>query len=274
MTNRRRLVIVSCAASAVLLVGAISLLSGAGTPPSTPPPAVVPSAPAPTPPAAAEPSARPPEPEPGPEPDGNTGEAAPVFREWLAFGSGCRARSTQPGDVTMERFTLDSGSKVVHRARFHLDRYELTTMDRTDEQPLDFARECAVRVQLVPPAGKRIAGVTARTRVVSTKSESTRLTILGELKLGAASIGRKLLVYEAGAEQVAREDVLRLAPGASPEEAMPEVACGAGKLVGFDYTWIAERPAAADEAFVKLSGKRVLDIDAELADCETARGER
>lgn len=277
-------VLLVAGAAASGLSGAVGMLSPASPDlptcpvpvPAAPPPVAAPVA-APPPVAAPTPVAAPsaePAPAPAasfaresaPEPAGDHEWKQEVFREWVAFGSGCRARSGEPGDVTMERRTLRSGGRVIHRARFHLDHYRLTTEDRPDGEPLDFARECAIRVQLVPPPGERIARVTARTRVASTKSESARLTVLGELKLGPASLGRKLVVHGPGEALDGREDVFRLAPGA--EEAFPRLACAQSKLVGFDATWLAERPAAADQVFVELSGDRVLDLDAELSDCE------
>jgi hypothetical protein len=202
-----------------------------------------------------------------PAPNAEAAEPPPVFRDWLALGSGCHARSGDAGDVTMERFTLVSGSSVVHRARFHLEQYRLQTADRAAGEPLDFARECAVRVQLGPPAGKRIARVAARMAVVSSKSEGVKLTVLEELHLGVAILGRSMIVHESGSAHEDRRDDFDFVSGARPGEVLPPLGCSEGKLVGFDSTWIAERKAPSDQVTVRLEGDQVVDIDVELSDC-------
>lgn len=268
MNRRSAIVLASAAAlgSVVLAVVVASLV----LPAEGPPPPAIPAAPSPVaaPPATAAPAAETAEPPVAPPPPaGEVDTEQPVFRDWIAFGSGCRARSDEPGDVTMERATVESGGRVVHRARFHLDQYRLTSADPPPGDPLDFARECAIRIQLGPPPGMRIARVTARTGLVSSKSEGVKLTLLAELKIGVALLGRKLTVHEAGVAHDGWKQVLRLVPGTKPDERLPELACAEGKLVGFDSTWIAERTAPTDEVSVELSGTHVLDIDAELAGC-------
>lgn len=197
-------------------------------------------------------------------------ETQEVFRDWIALGSGCRGRFDMDGDVTLERMTVP-GARDIHRVQLRFARFRLSTAEREPDEPLNFARECAVRIQLGPPPGKRIQRVTARTGVASTKSKGAKLILLGNLELGAVTIGRKLLVYEPGTEHGAKEDSFDLASGSKPEEVLPPLSCGEGKIVGFDYTWIAERKAATDEVSVELSGDQVLELDAELSDCSAEK---
>ena len=196
-----------------------------------------------------------------------SGTDARLFFEWVAHGSGCHAMSSNPGDVAMEILPVQEEGGGVHVARFHLDHYKLASAGRPPEAPLKFARECALRLQVGPPSGKRIKSVKAKTGVVSSKSRDTKLTLAGVLKIGAQTIGEEIVVYEAGADHEHEENALSLAPGKKPEESFPALECMEKKLVGFDYTWIVERRGRSDEVLVELSGERVLDLIVELEDC-------
>ena len=192
------------------------------------------------------------------------GAEAEVFQEWLAFGSGCRSRSTEPGDVTMRRELIERDGQRVHAARFTLDRYRLTGEGRPDDAPPAFARECAIRVQVATPPGKRIRRAIATTGVVSSKSPQAKLVLSGTLKLGMATLGKKLVAYDAGSAHGDKEDTFLLTPD---EGALPQLGCGEHKLLGFDFTWIAERRDGTDQVSAQLSGGRELLLEVELEDC-------
>lgn len=194
-------------------------------------------------------------------------EAPPVFQEWIALGSGCRAGSDREGDITAERFTEREGGRVIHGIRFHLERLRLASAEQAPETALSFARECGIRVQVGPPSGRRIAGVSAATRVLSSKSERTKLTLIGTMNFGAVILRQGLVVYEAGAAHAHKESAFNLVPGAKPEEALPAMPCATGGLLGFTYSWIAERRSRSDEVAVEVAGDRTLELRAVLADC-------
>jgi hypothetical protein len=192
-----------------------------------------------------------------------------VFRDWIAVGSGCFATSSEPGDVTMERLTLKLRGREIHRARFHLDRFRFTEADRPKDEKVErFARECAVRVQLATPPGKRLTNATAFTRVVSTKSPGVRLTLFGQLRLGSAPIGHELIVHEDTESFHDKLEVFKMSPRAQPEEPLPPLECAEPKLLGFDYTWIAEPIGEGGELTVSLGGNKELDLDVEFSDCQ------
>lgn len=192
---------------------------------------------------------------------------APVFAEWIAHGSGCHAKSNQAGDVVMERIAQRAGVNDVHTVRFHLDQLQLTSAGRDSNAPRDFAIECALRVQVIPPAGKRIKLLRAQTSVVSVKSVGTKLTLAGTLKIGAQTLGQKIDIQPAG-QKFAGNVFFDLAPGSEIDQSFPRLACGEPKLGGFDFTWIAERNAMTDEIFVEVSDDKVLEMVAELEDCQ------
>jgi hypothetical protein len=193
--------------------------------------------------------------------------ATPIFAEWIAHGSGCRARSNTRGDVTMERVAEVAGQKNIHTVRFHLDQLQLSSARMPPNTPLDFAKECAIRVQVMPPAGKRIKSLFAKTSVVSVKSVGTKLTLAGTLKIGALVLGQRIVIHQATAQQ-AGEEPFELAPGSTPDQSFPSLNCSEPKLGGFDFTWIAERRATTDHVFVEVSDAKVLELAVELEDCK------
>jgi len=190
----------------------------------------------------------------------------PVFAEWIALGSGCHAKSNEAGDVSMERIANTGAKNDVYVVRFHLDQYQLTSAGRPPNEPLNFAKECAIRVQVLPPPGKRIRSLYANTSVVSVKSAGTKLTLAGTLKIGAQTLGQKIVIRQAGTASAA-EEAFVLFPGAEPDEVFPALSCEENKLAGFDFTWIAERHDNTDAIFVEVAADKVLDMVAELEDC-------
>ena len=195
------------------------------------------------------------------------GGEVPVFAEWIAHGSGCHATSIAAGDVSMERIVYGVTKNDVHVVRFHLDQLQLTSAGRAPNAPLDFAKECAIRVQVIPPAGKRIRALYAQTSVVSVKSAGTKLTLAGTLKIGVQVLGQKIVIQQAGNVDAA-EEAFVLFPGSVPEQAFPLLRCEENKLAGFDFTWIAERHNAIDAVFVEVADAKVLDLVAELEECD------
>lgn len=190
-----------------------------------------------------------------------------VFADWVALGSGCRGRFDKAGDVTMERVAGSATSSDVYKVRFRFERFRLSSGDRAAGAPLDFARECAVRVQLGPPAGKRVKNIVGRTQVISNKGADVKLTLLSELLIGSASLGRSVLVYDMGAAHRAKDDVFELAPDKASDPTLPALKCAERKVLGFDYSWIVERKTAGAEVSVELSGAQMLELEVELTDC-------
>jgi len=193
---------------------------------------------------------------------------APVLNDWFALGSGCRAKSDIPGDVTKENLPADPMQPDLHRVRFHLDQLKLSSDTLGDKTPVKFARECAVRLNINPPAGKKIVSVRARTAVREDKAAPVKLTVVSELKIGKSTLGRKLAEFPAGSEVKGEARTIELAPGKEPGQDFPALECGEPKIIGFDYTWIAERSSASDRVDATLAGDRTLDIEAVLADCK------
>lgn len=191
----------------------------------------------------------------------------PVLNDWFALGSGCRAKHDEPGDVTLESEGQDARNPNMYHARFKLPSYALDSAALKDPAPVKFARECALRLNVNPPPGMRVKSASAHTRVRASKSEGTKLTVLGELKIGAATLGRQMHDFDRGEAFTDREDVQELAPGAKADEAMPALKCGEAKILAYNYTWLADRAAVTDTAKVYVGSDRSLVLDVELEPC-------
>lgn len=85
--------------------------------------------------------------------------------DWSALGSGCRGMLLEEGgNVTLEENPSKAPSLHRKELRFHFSALKLQSpVPKAEEGKinLEFARDCAVRVALNPPKGKRIKNVEA-----------------------------------------------------------------------------------------------------------------
>ena len=194
--------------------------------------------------------------------------AKPVLNDWFALGSGCRAKSDLPGNVRMEGVPAEAGAPDIHKVKFVFVDFALKG-DRVDPALETFGRECAVRLNINPPEGKRIVGIRARTKVIAAKETGPALDILSELKLGAASLGKVQRKLDNSARVAAREDVVDIEAGQGTSEPLPQIGCGEAKIIGFDYSWVATRAKNQKGSMtVDLGKEKNLVIEAILADCK------
>ena len=199
-----------------------------------------------------------------------------IFGEWFAAGSGCKATFRKPGDVKLEVQGLAEDGKAI-RGRFHLDTFKLSSPPDNPATSISFARECSLRVQVKPPAGKRVRGASAKTRVVVSKDAPVRVQLQNILSLDTQKVGGSFLEIPAG-ERVGNRDY-DLVLGKGRWEGMPEQVqtappyeCGAMAVFGFDYTIIAHRKEKSDSALIRVGGgPRTLDFAVELEDCAAGK---
>jgi hypothetical protein len=194
----------------------------------------------------------------------------PVLNTWFALGSGCRARSDASGDVSMEPLPIDPTQPNVYRVRFHLNDFRAASDEvrpgASEKASANFARECAVRLNVNPPEGQRLVRVRAATEVVADKGPGAKLTVRGELKLGNTTLGVASAIHDQGIALFHHDEPITLVPGDGGEP-LPKLACGEPKILGFDYTFLVERPSSSDAAHVTLAGPKTLELEAELAPC-------
>ena len=217
-----------------------------------------------------------------------------VLNDWFALGSGCRAKEDLPeSDVQRELLPADLTRPNVHRVRFHLERFVFHP-EGPLTQPL--ARECAIRINVNPPPGMRLSALTARTRVDSTPAEGIQLTLHEELKIGSVSLGDRTTITTRTKERTAgspSSEAVELPSSSDAGSAVlgfPALACAEPKIIGFDFTWLAERvasPSGTDAGLakpqrdrpvrtdgggtrqfdVRIGGPGVLDLEATLEPC-------
>lgn len=195
------------------------------------------------------------------------GASKPVLNDWFALGSGCRARSDLPGNVRMEGAPVTAGAPDTYRAKFIFTDFALNSVNR-NASTKKFGRECAVRLNINPPEGKKIVSIRAKTQIVAAKEIGPALDILSELKLGAVSLGKSQQKLANGSRVVAREQAVDLQAGTDTANPLPQLGCGEPKIIGFDYSWIATRQGDhKDDLLVGLGREKSLIIEAKLADC-------
>ena len=190
----------------------------------------------------------------------------PVLNDWFALGSGCRAKSDLAGNVRME--SLPGESSDNYRVRFSFSDFALNT-DKVDPSQKKFGRECAIRLNINPPPGKKIVKIRAKTKVSATKESGPALDMLSELKLGTTSLGVSQRKAEQGERFSMRDEAVDLAAGVGANEQLPQLGCGEPKIIGFDYSWIVTREKSQRGGLrVDLGRDKQLIIEATLANCE------
>jgi hypothetical protein len=191
----------------------------------------------------------------------------PVLNDWFALGSGCRARSDLPGNVHMKRLPEVGGLNGVYAARFQFDNFRIEE-ERFPEKLKQVGRECAVRLNINPPQGKRILSIRAHTTVSVSKSPGHSLDLLAELKLGAESLGQDSQKIAATDTRKSAIRAIRFEAGQGYATPLPQLGCGEPKIIGFDYSWIVSRGQGSSiAATVELGSENALVIEAELGDC-------
>lgn len=199
---------------------------------------------------------------------------ASLFAEWFAVGSGCRATRETAGDVEFEPLGILDGKPNAIRGRFLLKNYTLSSPPANPATSIAFARECNMRVKVLPPAGKRVRGVSAAATWKYGKDSPVRLQLQNTLYMDTTLVSAVFDEIPAGETLQGREKEVVLSNGRFinvPEQPplQKPYECGAPVVFGTDFTIIAHRKEKADKAEVTLAGRvRGVDFSVELEDCK------
>lgn len=208
------------------------------------------------------------------EKSGVAQEEEQLFGRWMAAGSGCRADSADKSvknDVQLISAEYDSKNPKQLKVTFALPDFRLRPLDPTPERPnvsgVNFARECALRINVNPPPGKIIRSASAEAQVEVSKDKDVKLFVAGSLKLGATTLTQQQKQFEPSESFRFRRHPLLLIPGRNPADEMPKVDCAEKKIVGVDLTLLTNRPTEDALAEARLYGKRDITITVHLDDC-------
>ncbi|MCX6118603.1 MAG: hypothetical protein NT027_13755 [Proteobacteria bacterium] len=192
----------------------------------------------------------------------------PVLNDWFALGSGCKAKADLPGNVKMESLPQDPARPNVHRVKFSFSGFELAG-DTAPKEVEQFARECAVRININPSKTQKIVDVRAQTAVVASKDLGASLDINSELKIGSSSLGAVRKTMASTAKVDLTEEKIELSSDGAKGNTLPTLGCGEGKIIGFDFSWIAKRERKKiTNLSVGLSKEKSLIIEATIGDCK------
>jgi hypothetical protein len=207
----------------------------------------------------------------GDAPKGSANETEMSFvGDWSATGSGCRgAKGSSEGNTTLlvrppggalpSTWTL-----VLQPSDFRL----VSPLPRGQEKTtLTFAKECSLRLALLPDSRVRIRNVTASTRLRVGKGTGTKAWTLAELQLGNLAIARHRADYGANEAVSGRVQEVRLIPGRTSLETMPETKCGQAKVLGLDLILAAERATENDRVDAGFEGESAVEILVDVAPC-------
>lgn len=155
--------------------------------------------------------------------------------------------------------------------RFVMEKFKLESpvpkeQGRTN---LEFARDCAIRIAIKPPKGKRVRYVEAQTGFEFSKPQNSEMAAFAQLTLGLDTLSNVQMDFKKDELITRIEKPLRLAPGRFVENGMPETKCGQSKLLGLDLLFYVKRPDDSAKINMGLTGEKAVDVVVELVDCES-----
>lgn len=188
--------------------------------------------------------------------------------DWSAMGSGCRGRLLESkGNVSLSSKPLGPPFLNRYQLRLVLEKFRLESPVPADQGKtnLEFARDCAIRIALNPPAGKKIADVGVSSMYYLTKNEQSELKTMGKLTLGMATLGESRVDFSKREAFATMYRDLHLSAGRS-HSALNEVKCGQAKLLGIDLILYVDRDSEAAKVNMSLENN-VLDVVVDLDAC-------
>ncbi len=194
-----------------------------------------------------------------------------IFQDWNASGSGCQGGRSQKSDnVSLQISTSDGTKMSPWRLRFTLNRMRLTSPVPVDEGKtrLEFGRECDIRIALFPGAKKRLKSLSAYTRVSATKDDGVTLQLKFDLTVGVATVAQKTFKFEKSDILKNFNEAIQLNPARLESFGLPEMKCGAPKILGVDSIYQVSRTSEQNKAQIDMGSDKYVDFFVELENCE------
>lgn len=191
--------------------------------------------------------------------------------DWSALGSGCRGQqSVSGGNVEFLLNPSKAPSLNRYQLRFVLERFRLESPVPRDQGPthLEFARDCAIRVALNPPPGKRIVDIEAVSNYRLSKEASSEMKTMAQLTLGMTTLATARLEFPLSQTLRKTQHELRLVPQRSAGD-LAEVRCGQSKLLGLDLLFYINRSSPLAKVDMNLEDQEI-DVLVDLEDCDKA----
>ncbi|MGC4063293.1 MAG: hypothetical protein QM784_01295 [Polyangiaceae bacterium] len=186
------------------------------------------------------------------------------LRDWFAFGSGCRARASTPGDVSLQ---VKASTPGAYRVQIALNSYKIAPGDPIAVAVPSFARECGIRLAIHPAVGRRLRAVVTAPIFRIDKPVGPRVRVRGRLVLGDATLARFEKWFEA--EQVTSRLPLPIlwSTVAREQSVFDGVACAQPKLVGLDLSAAVVRQRAGPSDVTVDMNQRSVEIALEFETC-------
>lgn len=189
--------------------------------------------------------------------------------DWTSLGSGCKGQqSVEGGDVAFKLNPWVQPSLNRYQLRFNFSRLKLQSPVPKDQGKtnLEFARDCAIRVALNPPKGKRIVDVEAVATYKLSKELRSEMKTMAQLTLGMTTLATTKMEFPATESFKDAQQELRLVPQKTAGD-MAAVRCGQSKLLGVDLLFYINRPDEKAKVDMTLQD-HVMDVVVDLEDCE------
>jgi hypothetical protein len=200
-----------------------------------------------------------------------------LIGNWIAAGSGCKGSNASPADMELKYTAITSkGNRNIYGVQgvLNIPSYELKSPITPPPKTIIFARECAVRIEILPPPRMKVKTVTGTATAQFSKDKTVATKIQSLLYFNGNVVSASLNESEKG-EQVGYRDVeMKLVPGIFPKSSKHErlttlsSECGSPFMYGFDFTFLADRTNTTDIVNIKLSpNNKALNFTVEFEPC-------
>jgi hypothetical protein len=196
-------------------------------------------------------------------------EVKPFLEKWVAIGSGCSGETDRKdGDATLVEIPPTREAPLSRVYKFKLPKMKLESPLPSGQQTtLEFGRECSIRMTLFPPPDLKIVNVTSRSSFRVFKSPQMSAWIQKDAMLGNQTVAKARYDFAEGTAVSNRTEEIKLIPGRSGAESVPQSNCGQPRILGLDYIFGVKRKSPQDAAFLSLEGGSEVEIVVDLAKC-------
>lgn len=187
-------------------------------------------------------------------------------KDWFAFGSGCRGRANNIGDVRME-VIKDKNVKNRYQLIFSMGSYSLNGEDPVNKEKPTFARECSLRYSAYPKPFYKVKRVKVETDFILTKAKGAKASFRARLMTGAGSLGDWRKEYTEKDTIKEKSLSVSLSPDKNGNRLLSSNNCGDPKIIGADLTLLNKRKSFKEKIKMTHGKRNKLTFTLDLEPC-------
>ena len=198
----------------------------------------------------------------------STLSVAPILeiKDWMAAGSGCRARMNQDGNIHMN-VVRDDKDLTTYHFYFDISGYSLDGTQPINAERPTFARECAFRVAAYPANRWRISNMEVTTDFIVSKSVGSTAELYTKLLTGSAPLGEWSQVLGKTEQAIKQPISVSLRPNDRGLAHLSSIECEQPKVLGADISLVNRRESFEQKVNIAANQVGTLKLSVKLSPC-------